>query len=112
MGSASPPVAQASGPYRLALTDATVAATWNAYTWADTNSTLTSSSLDGIAAANNPRYVVEEVQTSDVAAATGSGIDIDSGGLSPYVVYRITAKGLGSTGKTTVILQSTFRPKN
>lgn len=104
------PTFNATGPFREPITDATIATTWTAYSWTDANSTKVATSLTGIDATNNPRYVVEEVTSSSALAASGSAIDLESmQKLETPVVYRITAKGIGSTGNSTVILQSTFR---
>lgn len=104
------PVFNATGPYRKPVTSATIAATWTGITWDSTNSTQVTTALSGINSTNNPRYVVEEVVSSAALASSGSAIDFESvQKLETPTVYRITSKGLGSTGKATVILQSTFR---
>lgn len=60
-----------------------------------------------------PRYLVEKllVLSSDVAASTGSGVDLGSlkeQGLEAEF-YRITSRGESETGTSKAIVQSTYR---
>lgn len=103
------PTFSATGPFRQPIVSATIASTWDAYNWS-ADSTLVTTSLSGIDSTNNPRYVVEQVVSSAALASSGSAVDLESvQKMETPTVYRITAKGVGSSGKSVVILQSTFR---
>lgn len=60
-----------------------------------------------------PRYLVEKllVLSADVAASTGSGVDLgslnDLGLEAEY--YRVTARGESETGTSKAVVQSTYR---
>lgn len=105
----APPIFDTTGPYRIPLKNPTSPATWNAYNWGD-DSKQVATALEGINAADKPRYVVEELNNISAAALTGSGIDVGSQSNVQVTIYRVTSKGTGSTGKAVVILQSTSAP--
>lgn len=52
-----------------------------------------------------PRYVIEEMG----ATAAGSGGGLGVGALSDSGVYRVTARGVGSSANTVVILQAVYQ---
>lgn len=55
--------------------------------------------------AEQPRYVIEEIFTSTV----GQSLAIGTGELSQTrVLHRVTARGVGSSGDSEVMLQTTF----
>lgn len=74
---------------------------WQTIDWGDTGVTRTfvsaDSSLDGVDSA--PRYIVE---IANIPIGGGGG------GICPTVLYRITARGVGSDNSA-VILQTMFR---
>lgn len=52
-----------------------------------------------------PQYVIEEMG----ATAAGSGGGLGVGALSDSGVYRVTARGVGSSANTVVILQAVYQ---
>src|SRR5690606_4287167 len=77
-------------------------AVWEAINWSADARTYTGT-VDGVAA--QPRYVIEElpeiIASSGSAAADEAAIE---GG-----VYRVTARAVGGSDTTVVMLQSTYR---
>ena len=64
-------------------------------------------SLKGVS--DSPKYVLEQMQVTISPGNYGSGIDqqsIDS--MAEKEVFRVTARGTGSTTDTEVIIQTTF----
>lgn len=110
------------------------AAFWKGRAWNSSDSIAYNLALNGVAAGNEPRYVIEELPLESAATRLaeftpgeagvvgggGSGgkkvVDESLGGCSPCdpssgtsIDYRITARGVGSTTNAVVILQSTMR---
>lgn len=77
---------------------------WTATNWASNgrayDATLTS-------VAGQPRYIIEELVT--VAGAGGGSIGSGAPVSGAVTFYRITARAVGATDKSLVILQSTYR---
>ncbi len=82
---------------------------WDSYAWEkDKASVQTALGLEWVN--EQPRYVVEEVTSTTAAGGLGGAIDFESS-LTPEkaIFYRITSRGVGGTGSSIVVLQSTFK---
>ncbi len=86
---------------------------WDAARWAsDANPVNASMDLDSIASADRPRYVVEKVVVSTLSAARQDGSGVGLGSLEatqPPEYYRITSLGIGGTGTSQSIVQTSYR---
>lgn len=86
---------------------------WDAARWAaDANPVDASMNLDSIASADRPRYVVEKVVVSALSAARqdGSGVGLESlSATEPPEYYRVTSLGIGGTGTSESIVQTSYR---
>ncbi len=81
--------------------------TWNKTQWADRSVQIPASTLSNVS--EPPRFVIEKLTVPVVAATQGGGIDSESRDKSPDAIYfRVTARGLGGTADSEVIVQSTF----
>jgi type IV pilus assembly protein PilX len=84
-------------------------ATWTDLQWVADAIEVPTNTLDGVSA--SPFYVIEQIIVPLKDANPGSGVDQEStdklGGNSEY--YRLTAKGVGGTAGSQIILQSTYR---
>lgn len=86
---------------------------WDAARWAnDGNPVDASMQLSSISAANRPRYVVEKVVVSTLSAARQDGSGVGLGSLEstePPEYYRVTSLGIGGTGTSQSIVQTSYR---
>lgn len=86
---------------------------WDTARWAsDANLVDVSMQLDSITAANRPRYVVEKVLVSTLSAARQDGSGVGLGSLDatqPPEYYRVTSLGIGGTGTSQSIVQTSYR---
>ena len=81
--------------------------TWTKAQWEARSVQLPASTLSNVT--EQPRYVLEKLTVPVVAATQGGGIDSESKDKSPDAIYfRVTARGLGGTADSEVIVQSTF----
>ena len=73
---------------------------WKTYTWDDTNSREATASLANVN--TKPRYVIEKKPNTLIPAVPPS--------VTPTTVqhFRVTARGVGATPETIVILQSEY----
>lgn len=86
---------------------------WDPSRWAsDANPVPTSMHLESIASADRPRYVVEKVVVTALSAARqdGSGVGLSSlENIEPPEFYRVTSLGVGGTGTSEAIVQTSYR---
>lgn len=81
--------------------------TWTKSQWEARSVQLSASTLTNVYEA--PRYALEKLSVPAVAATQGGGIDSESRDKSPDAIYfRVTARGIGGTPDSEVIVQSTF----
>ncbi|EIK47084.1 hypothetical protein O59_001105 [Cellvibrio sp. BR] len=80
---------------------------WTAAQWEANSVQLDEDTISGLT--EQPRYTIEKVIVTGLAASQGSGVDHESvEKLQDAEFYRITSRGLGLTADAEVILQSTF----
>ena len=98
-----PYMSGSSGAYRLRPS------IWTDDQWSSNSVQLAD---DTIADVNEqPRYTVEKIIVSKLEASQGGGVDIESTEkYSDYEYYRVTARGVGVSGQSVVVLQSTYIP--
>ncbi|AJQ92408.1 pilus assembly PilX family protein [Gynuella sunshinyii] len=93
----------ASGPYRLRPV------LWTDDQWASNSVQLTADTITGVS--EQPRFTIEKIIVSALEASQGGGIDIESTEkYADYEYYRITARGVGISGQSTAVVQSTYIP--
>lgn len=90
------------------ITDFVAYATDSATVWDNNNSMAYAGTLDP-APASVPRFFI--VQTTMVANATGSSLAADQP-LTSAPIFQIFARGVGLSGKTTVVLESSYELSN
>ncbi|HET7650557.1 MAG TPA: pilus assembly protein [Gammaproteobacteria bacterium] len=83
-------------------------ATDSSTVWDDTNSKEYSGTLDP-SPASPPRYFI--VQTTMTSQATGSSLASDQP-LQTVPIYEVFARGVGLSGKSIVVLESTYERSN
>ena len=82
---------------------------WTDEQWQSNSLQLAADTLDGVA--EQPRYTIERITVTNLAATRGSGVDVESQEkFSAVEYYRITARGVGISDNSVVILQSTYAP--
>lgn len=90
-------------PYTPRIAAGTLQTYWqNTHPWEATQS-VTAWQPAGTSAA--PRYVIEEMSV----AAGGGGGSLAIGALQDEGVYRVTARGVGNSADTVVILQAVYQ---
>ncbi|MFC3114315.1 pilus assembly PilX family protein [Cellvibrio fontiphilus] len=82
-------------------------AEWTKDEWEENSVQLDDDTIKGVA--DQPRYTVEKVIITRLAASQGSGVDhVSVERVQDAEFYRITSRGVGLTEDSEVILQSTF----
>lgn len=80
---------------------------WTATQWASNGTALAENTLSGLA--GQPAYIIEQVLVSPLASNQGGAVDIESlDKMAEMEYYRVTARGVGGTADSEVIVQSTF----
>lgn len=80
---------------------------WTTQQWEANSVQLDEDIISGLI--EQPRYTIEKVIVTGLAASQGSGIDHESVEKAQDAeFYRLTSRGLGLTADAEVILQSTF----
>ena len=80
---------------------------WTTQQWQANSVQLNTDTISGVT--EQPRYAIEKVIVTGLAASQGSGIDHESiEKAQDAEFYRITSRGLGITPDAEVVLQSTF----
>lgn len=80
---------------------------WTAQQWTANSVRLSDGTISGVV--EQPRYAIEKVIVTGLAASQGSGVDHESVERAQDAEYfRITGRGLGVTADAEVVLQSTF----
>ncbi len=97
------PAFAAGTAYTPRIADGTLNDYWqNTHVWDNTQSVALGWNPDGTNAA--PRYVIEELGVTAGGGTGGLGV----GALNDEGVYRVTARGVGSSANTVVILQAVY----
>ena len=87
---------------------------WDSTLWDSTALTLTKTDID-LQLSKLPQYVIERLEVSAAgSAATGGAVEYGAteDEVTSQTLYRITSRGFGGSGESSVILQSTFRANN
>ncbi len=80
---------------------------WTGQNWTNNSIQLAANTIDDIA--DQPRYTIEKVIVTGMAAKEGSGVDHESvERVQDAEYFRITSRGVGLTTDSEVVLQSTF----
>lgn len=80
---------------------------WTKEQWEANSVLLPDNSIAGVK--EQPRYTVEKVIVTGLAASQGSAVDHESiERMAEAEYFRITSRGLGLTADTEVVLQTTF----
>lgn len=80
---------------------------WTESQWTTNGTVLATNTLSGLA--GQPAYAIEQVLVSPLAANQGGAVDIESlDKMTEMEYYRVTARGVGGTVDSEVVLQSTF----
>lgn len=80
---------------------------WTSQNWTSNSIPLAANTISGIA--DQPRYTIEKVIVTGMAAKEGSGVDHESvERVQDAEYFRITSRGVGLTTDSEVVLQSTF----
>jgi type IV pilus assembly protein PilX len=80
---------------------------WTVAQWTSNGTVLADNTLSGLA--GQPAYAIEQVLVSPLASNQGGAVDIESlDKMAEMEYYRVTARGVGGTVDSEVILQSTF----
>lgn len=80
---------------------------WTVTQWTSNGTVLAENTLSGLA--GQPAYAIEQVLVSPLASNQGGAVDIESlDKMAEMEYYRVTARGVGGTVDSEVILQSTF----
>lgn len=80
---------------------------WTKQQWEQNSVQLPQNSVKGVI--EQPRYTIEKVVVTGLAASQGSAVDHESvEKMAEAEFFRITARGLGLTADSEVVLQTTF----
>lgn len=80
---------------------------WTTEQWTGFGTALAEKTLTGLA--GQPAYAIEQVLVSPLASNQGGAVDIESlDKMAEMEYYRVTARGVGGTVDSEVVLQSTF----
>lgn len=80
---------------------------WTPQDWEANSVRLAADTIDDIT--DQPRYTIEKVIVTGMAAKEGSGVDHESvERVQDAEYFRITSRGVGLTNDSEVVLQSTF----
>lgn len=80
---------------------------WTPQQWTANSVQIAADTIGGVT--EQPRYAIEKIIVTGLAASKGSGIDHESiERAQDAEYYRITSRGLGITSDAEVVLQSTF----
>lgn len=80
---------------------------WTGQQWEANSVKLADGKIKGVK--DQPRYTIERIIVTGLAASQGSGIDhISVERVQDAEFYRITSRGLGITADAEVVLQSTY----
>ena len=101
-GASLPPFNGSKAGYYAVLSNGASADYWKTYNWAS-GSVAYSGSLTGVKEA---RFVIEALPAG---SSSGGDDSLVAKPLSGGEMFRITARGVGADGASTVIIQSTFR---
>lgn len=79
---------------------------WNKTVWGTSGKALATGTLAGVS--EQPRFVVEKVLVTITTKNSGGCIDFacDTGSVGEF--FRVTARGVGGTADSEVVLQSSF----
>jgi len=81
--------------------------TWDEATWEAKSVKITANTLKEVA--DQPRFVIEEINVPITATNVGGAIDSESlDKMTDANFYRVTSRGVGGTKDSEIILQSTF----
>lgn len=101
-GASLPPFNGSKVGYYLPMDNAASADYWKTYDW-DAKSVAYAGALTGVKEA---RFVVEALPANTASSGDDSLV---AKALSGGEIFRITARGIGTDGTSTVIVQTTFR---
>lgn len=80
---------------------------WTSLEWEANSVRLPDNTISSLV--EQPRYTIEKVVVTGLAAAQGSAVDHESAErIAEAEYFRVTARGLGGTADAEAILQSTF----
>jgi type IV pilus assembly protein PilX len=82
---------------------------WSDQQWTSFSLKVADGTIQNVS--KQPRYTIELMNVSELAATQGSGVDVESREkFANAEYYRITAQGYGISGNSTVTVQSTYLP--
>lgn len=100
------PYANGAGYYKD-LTGPNSPVLWTEQNWGAKSVALPANSLKGVS--EQPKYAIEQMEISISPGNYGSAVDQQSlDSMAEREVYRITARGLGSTKDSEALIQTTF----
>jgi type IV pilus assembly protein PilX len=110
-GLALPDIDVAGGGYYQDLNKATSSTltrptVWTKAVWVASGKPLATGTLEGVS--EQPRFVIEKVLATLSIKSQGSGVDVMSDQSAEGEYFRVTARGIGGSPDSEVVLQSTF----
>lgn len=84
---------------------------WTSADWTSANARTSGLTLEGISTSDVPLFVVEKLEQMPPPGAEGGAVDFSSQlQVEPRDFYRVTSRGLGGSGQSEAIIQTTIRP--
>lgn len=106
-GASIAPFVAGSGGYYQDLTGVASPVRWSSTDWSTKAVNIADNTLKGVG--EQPKYAIEQLEVTLSPGNYGSGIDQQSlDAMAEKEVYRITARGAGSTKGSEALIQTTF----